>query len=342
MNNIENYNFELPENLIAQTPLSKRDTSKLLVVDRKSNEINDYHFKDLLNFLKKGDVLVLNESRVIPARLLGIKEETGAKVEVLLLKQLENNKWECLCKPAKRIKLDTILSFGDGLLKMKCIEEKEEGMRIFELEYQGVLLEILEKLGTMPLPPYIKEQLEDQERYQTVYSRVDGSAAAPTAGLHFSNELLNEIKNKGVDIAYLTLHVGLGTFRPVAVENILDHHMHSEYYEITQENVDIINKAKASGGKLFSVGTTTTRTLESIMQKENQLKACSGYTDIFIYPGFKFKIVDHQLTNFHLPKSTLMMLVSAFASRDLIMKAYHHAIEEKYRFFSFGDSMLIL
>lgn len=342
MNNVESYNFDLPEKLIAQTPLLKRDESKLLVVNRQTKELKDCHFKDLLNFLNEGDVLVLNESRVIPARLLGIKEDTQAKVEVLLLKQLSDNKWECLCKPAKRIKVGTIVSFGDGLLKMKCLEEKEEGMRIFELQYQGVLLEILEKLGTMPLPPYIKEQLTDQERYQTVYSRVEGSAAAPTAGLHFSQELLSEIKNKGVNIAYLTLHVGLGTFKPVAVENILEHHMHSEYFEISQENVDIINKAKANGRKLFSVGTTTTRTLESIMVREKELKACSGYTDIFIYPGYEFKIVDHQLTNFHLPKSTLMMLISAFASRELIMKAYHHAIEKEYRFFSFGDSMLIL
>ncbi|MDR1781891.1 MAG: tRNA preQ1(34) S-adenosylmethionine ribosyltransferase-isomerase QueA [Bacilli bacterium] len=338
----DDYDYELPEELIAQTPLSKRDSSRLLVVNRKDGSIEDNMFYNLIDYLNEGDCLVLNNSKVLPARLLGIKEETNAHVEVLLLKDKGNDIWECLCKPAKRIKKDTILSFGDGLLKMQCLVEKEEGIREFKLIYQGILMEILDKLGTMPLPPYIKEKLKDQSRYQTVYAKIDGSAAAPTAGLHFTDELLNKIKDKKVKIAYVTLHVGLGTFRPVSVTNIKEHHMHTEYYELDEENAHIINETIVNNQRIISVGTTSTRTLETIAHKYNEIKACMGNTDIFIYPGFDFKVVDAQITNFHLPKSTLMMLVSAFANKELIMKAYQHAIDEKYRFFSFGDSMLIL
>lgn len=337
----DDFDFNLPDELIAQHPLEKRDSSRLLVVDKKTGELEDKHFYDIVNYLNQGDVLVMNDSRVLPARLFGVKEDTQAHIEVLLLKEINPNQWETLVKPAKRIKIDTIVSFGDGLLKMKCVETKEEGIRVFELIYDGILLEILEQLGTMPLPPYIKEQLEDQERYQTVYSKISGSAAAPTAGLHFTPQLLKQIEDKGVKLAYVTLHVGLGTFRPVSVDDVTKHKMHSEFYQLDEKNATIINEAKASGNNIISVGTTTTRTLETIAHKYNGLKAASGYTDIFIYPGFEFLVVDKQITNFHLPKSTLMMLVSAFASKDLIMKAYDHAIQEKYRFFSFGDSMLI-
>lgn len=342
MNNVESYNFELPESLIAQTPLENRDHSRMLVLNREDNTIEHKCFADLIDYLKPNDVLVLNESRVIPARLIGVKEGTGASIEVLLLKELTDNQWECLCKPGKRVKVGTTILFGNNELKMECLDKREDGIFLFRLIYEGVLLEVLEKLGTMPLPPYIKTQLDNQERYQTVYSRIQGSAAAPTAGLHFTKELLDKIKAKGVQIAYLTLHVGLGTFKPVVVEDINDHKMHSEYYEITPKNVQIILDAQSSGGKVFSVGTTTTRTLETIMSKFGKLIPAHGYTDIFIYPGYQFKIVDHQLTNFHLPKSTLMMLISAFASRDQILNAYNEAIKQEYRFFSFGDSMLIL
>lgn len=336
------YDYDLPEQLIAQTPLARRDDSRLLVVNRKDLSIRDDMFYNVINYLDAGDCLVLNNSKVLPARLLGIKEETCAHVEVLLLKDKGNDVWECICKPAKRIKAGAWLSFGEGLLRMKCLEEKAEGIRVFKLSYEGILMEILDKLGTMPLPPYIKKQLRDQSRYQTVYAKVEGSAAAPTAGLHFTPELMARIKTKGIKIAFLTLHVGLGTFRPVNVTNIKEHHMHTEYYELDDANAKVINEAMAGNKRIVSVGTTSTRTLETIAHKYHEIKACCGDTNIFIYPGFAFKVVDVQITNFHLPKSTLMMLVSAFANKELIMKAYHHAIEEKYRFFSFGDSMMIL
>ncbi|WP_423364097.1 tRNA preQ1(34) S-adenosylmethionine ribosyltransferase-isomerase QueA [Mycoplasma sp. P36-A1] len=337
----DDYNFELPEHLIAQTPLEKRDSSKLLVVDRTSGEFSDSSFDHIIDHLNANDVLVMNDSRVLPARLFGEKEDTKAHVEILLLKETCVDVWECLVKPAKRIKIGTVLTFGDGSLKMECVEKRAEGLCVFKLMYNGILLEILEALGTMPLPPYIKEQLEDQERYQTVYSKVSGSAAAPTAGLHFTKELLKRINEKGIKLAYVTLHVGLGTFRPVSVDDVTNHTMHSEFYSLDEENANIINKAILRGNNVVSVGTTTTRTLETIATKYGKIEPVSGYTDIFIYPGYKFKVIDMQITNFHLPKSTLMMLVSAFAEKDLIMKAYDHAIKNEYRFFSFGDSMLI-
>lgn len=342
MNKLEDYNFELPQHLIAQRPLEKRENSRMLVLNRHNEIIEHHYFYDIIDYLDENDVLVLNDSRVLPARLFGTKEATKAHIEVLLLKEVSQDIWQCLVKPAKRVKVGDIISFGFGELKLECLSKNEEGLIEFKLIFEGILLEVLEKLGTMPLPPYIKEKLSDQERYQTVYSKVVGSAAAPTAGLHFSKELLEKIKAKGVSIAYVTLHVGLGTFKPVSVEDITKHKMHSEYYILDEENAKIINKALNNKGKLFSVGTTTTRTLESIYQKYQMIKPCSGHTDIFIYPGYKFQVIDHQLTNFHLPKSTLMMLISAFASKELIMKAYQQAINEEYRFFSFGDSMLIL
>ncbi|MEG0283286.1 MAG: tRNA preQ1(34) S-adenosylmethionine ribosyltransferase-isomerase QueA [Erysipelotrichales bacterium] len=342
MYQVKDFDFDLPEDLIAQTPLDKRDSSRLLVLNRETEEIEHTKFNRVIDYLNPGDVLVLNNSRVLPARLFGLKEDTLAKVEVLLLKEKDKDIWECLVKPARRIKIGTVVTFGNGELKMKCVEERDEGIRLFELIYDGILIEILEKLGTMPLPPYIKEQLEDQERYQTVYSKVNGSAAAPTAGLHFSDDLLKEIEQKGVKVAYVTLHVGLGTFRPVSVDNVNDHTMHSEFYQLDEENALLINDAKSNGNKVVSVGTTSTRTLESIYQKNEAIISDSGYTNIFIYPGFEYKVIDTQITNFHLPKSTLMMLISAFASRDLVMKAYQEAIDERYRFFSFGDSMIII
>ncbi|MDR3215775.1 MAG: tRNA preQ1(34) S-adenosylmethionine ribosyltransferase-isomerase QueA [Bacilli bacterium] len=342
METTEAYNYDLDESLIAQTPLLKRDESRMMIVDRKTNQINDDYFYNIINYLNEGDCLVINDSKVIPARLIGIKELTMAKVEVLLLKDLGNNIWECLCKPAKRLRKGMIVSFGDGLLRMECIKEKEEGIREFRLIYEGILMEILDQLGSMPLPPYIKETLKDKDRYQTIYAQNDGSAAAPTAGLHFTKEILNKIKERNIKIAKLTLHVGLGTFRPVSVTNIKEHQMHQEYYSLDSDNALIINKTIKNNGKIISVGTTSTRTLESIYQKYQEIKACSGYTDIFIYPGFEFKVIDAQLTNFHLPKSTLMMLVSAFASKELIMEAYQRAVDSRYRFFSFGDCMLII
>jgi S-adenosylmethionine:tRNA ribosyltransferase-isomerase len=337
----DDYDFTLPEELIAQTPLKDRDSSRLLVLDRENKSITDKHFYDIIDYLEKDDLLIMNNSRVIPARLFGVKDETKATVEVLLLKEVEVDCWETLVKPDKRIKEGTIISFGDGLLKMQCYKLGDEGIRYFRLVYKGILLEVLEKLGTMPLPPYIKEKLTDQERYQTVYSKVAGSAAAPTAGLHFTKELMAKLQAKGVKIAYLTLHVGLGTFRPVSVDDINDHKMHSEFYQLDDINARIINEAIEKKSKIVAVGTTSVRTMETIAHKYNKIKACSGYTDIFIYPRFEFKVISGLITNFHLPKSTLMMLVSAFANKDLIMKAYAHAIEEKYRFFSFGDSMYI-
>ena len=338
---LTDFDYYLPEELIAQTPLKKRDSSRLLVLDKKTGEIEHKHFYDIIDYLKKGDTLVLNDTKVLPARLIGIKKETYAIIEILLLKNIEKDKWECLVKPARRINEGTIVSFGEGKLKAKCCGVYDEGIRHFELIYEGILLEILEELGTMPLPPYIHEKLEDQSRYQTVYAKEVGSAAAPTAGLHFTNELLSKIKSKGINIVYITLHVGLGTFRPVSVENIEEHEMHSEYYSMSKEVAEILNKTKKEGHKIISVGTTSTRTLETIMNLYNEFKECNGWTNIFIYPGYKFKAIDSLITNFHLPKSTLVMLVSTLAGRENILNAYKIAVDEKYRFFSFGDAMFI-
>lgn len=336
----DDFDYKLDEKLIAQTPLKNRDDSKLMLVDKKTGFFKHEQFKNILSYLNKGDVLVLNNTRVIPARIIGEKESTKAVIEILILKGKEN-KYKCLVKLARRIKVGDIIIFGNGKLKAKCIKQEEEGIRILEFIYQGILLEILEELGTMPLPPYIHEKLKDQERYQTVYSKVNGSSAAPTAGLHFTEKLLTEIKEKGIEILYVTLHVGLGTFRPVKVEDVKKHQMHSEYYEISKEVADKLNKAKKEHRKIISVGTTTTRVLETIMHKYNEFKPEKGYTDIFIYPGFKFKAIDALITNFHLPKSTLVMLVSALAGKENILKAYEIAIQNNYRFFSFGDSMMI-
>ena len=337
----DDFDFELPEELIAQEPILKRDSSRLMVVDKKTGSISHHIFTDIVDLLNKGDVLVLNDTKVIPARLFGIKENTNAHIEVLLLNNIENNIWSCLVKPAKRVKEGTIISFGDGLLKAKCLEVDDEGIRKIEFKYDGIFMEILDKLGTMPLPPYIKTKLKDKDRYQTVYAKNIGSAAAPTAGLHFTKELLEKIKNKGIIICYVTLHVGLGTFRPVKVEDVSKHKMHSEYYEMNEETANILNKAKEEGRRIISVGTTSVRVLETVMNKYNYFCKCSGWTDIFIYPGYKFKAIDNLITNFHLPKSTLIMLVSALASREIILNAYKEAVKEKYRFFSFGDSMFI-
>lgn len=338
---VEDFNYELPLDLIAQTPLEDRSASKLLVLNKNTGEICHKHFYEIIDFFDEGDTLVLNNTKVIPARLIGIKEETNAVIEILLLKNIINNNWECLVKPAKRVKVGTIIDFNN-LLKAKCIEVKDEGVRVFELIYEGVLYEILDQLGTMPLPPYIHEKLKDQNRYQTVYAKNIGSAAAPTAGLHFTLDLFDKLKEKKVNIAYVTLHIGLGTFRPVTVEKIEDHQMHSEYYELTQETVDIINKTKQNNKKLVVVGTTSVRVLESVMNRYGYLKACSGNTDIFIYPGYQFKIVNNLITNFHLPKSTLIMLISSLAGRENVLNAYQEAVRNKYRFFSFGDSMFII
>lgn len=337
----DDFDYNLPEELIAQTPIKDRSSSKMLVLDRKSGDIEHKHFYNILDYLEEGDTLVLNDTKVLPARLIGSKEETNAVIEILLLKNISDDYWECLVKPARRIKVGTIVSFGDGLLKAKCIKELDSGLRHFELIYNGILYEILDKLGTMPLPPYIHEQLKDQSRYQTVYAKEIGSAAAPTAGLHFTKELLKEIEAKGVNICYITLHVGLGTFRPVSVSNILEHKMHSEYYSFSDEVAKKLTETRKNGHKIISVGTTTTRTLETIMTKYNEFREDSGWTDIFIYPGYKFKGIDSLITNFHLPKSTLIMLVSAFAGRENILNAYKIAVSKKYRFFSFGDAMFI-
>lgn len=336
----DDFDFELPEHLIAQTPIEKRDESRLLVLDKESGNIEHKHFKDIIDYLNKDDVLVLNDTKVIPARLIGIKESTNAVIEILLLKDNGNDMWECLVKPAKRIKIGTIVTFGDRL-KAECIGIGDEGIRIFKLIYKGILYEILDELGEMPLPPYIHEKLDDKDRYQTVYAKNIGSAAAPTAGLHFTNELLEKIKSKGIKICFITLHVGLGTFRPVNVEDVTKHKMHSEFYSMNFNTAEILNNAKKSGNKIISVGTTTTRTLETIMNKYNEFKECSGWTDIFIYPGYKFVAIDSLITNFHLPKSTLIMLVSALAGKENIMNAYSEAVKNEYRFFSFGDAMLI-
>ncbi len=337
----DDFDFELPEELIAQTPIKNRDQSRMLVLDKKTGEIEHKHFNNILDYLNENDVLVLNDTKVMPARLYGQKEETNALIEILLLKEKTNNTWECLVKPAKRVKIGTVVNFGDGILKAKCIEIKDEGIRVFKLIYDGILYEILDKLGEMPLPPYIHEKLEDKDRYQTVYAKNIGSAAAPTAGLHFTKELLEKVKEKGITVLYITLHVGLGTFRPVNVEDVTKHKMHSEFYMMSKETAEILNKAKKNNQRIISVGTTTTRTLETIMNLYDEFRECSGWTSIFIYPGYEFKAIDSLITNFHLPKSTLLMLVSALAGKDKIMKAYHEAVKEKYRFFSFGDSMFI-
>ena len=338
----EDYDFDLPEELIAQTPLKDRASSRLLVVNKETGDMEDKHFHDILDELQPGDALVMNNTRVLPARLYGEKPETGGHLEVLLLTNTEGDTWETLIKPAKRAKVGTEIQFGDGRLKAVVKEELEHGGRIIEFKYDGIFLEILESLGEMPLPPYIKERLDDPDRYQTVYAEENGSAAAPTAGLHFTKELLEEIKAKGVHLVYLTLHVGLGTFRPVSVDNIEEHHMHSEFYRLTEEAAKQLNEVRQAGGRIVAVGTTSIRTLETIGTKFNgEIQADSGWTDIFITPGYQFKVVEAFSTNFHLPKSTLVMLVSAFAGKDLTLAAYQHAIEEKYRFFSFGDAMFI-
>ncbi|MCI9050114.1 MAG: tRNA preQ1(34) S-adenosylmethionine ribosyltransferase-isomerase QueA [Coprobacillus sp.] len=338
---ISEFDYHLPEELIAQTPISQRDTSRLMVLNRKTETIEDKHFYNILDYLHSGDILVRNNTKVIPARLYGIKEETNGHVEVLLLKDMGNDIWECLVGNAKIVKLNTTITFGDGSLKAQCIEIKEEGIRIFKMIYEGIFYQVLDKLGIMPLPPYIKERLNDPSRYQTVYAKVEGSAAAPTAGLHFTDEILEKVKKKGIEVLDVTLHVGLGTFRPVKVDDVNDHHMHSEFYMIDEVVAEKLNQAKANGQRIISVGTTSTRTLEANYKKYGQFKAIQESTNIFIYPGYQFEAIDALITNFHLPKSTLVMLVSAFANKDYIMKAYHHAVEEKYRFFSFGDCMFI-
>ncbi len=338
---LEDFDYDLPEELIAQVPLQKRDASRLLVLDKNTGKIQHRSFPDILDYMEAGDTLVLNDTKVLPARLIGIKEDTHAVIEVLLLKDIQDNTWECLTRPAKRVHVGTTIVFGNGELKAECIEEQDEGIRKYRLIYDGILLEILEHLGTMPLPPYIHEKLEDQSRYQTVYAKNIGSSAAPTAGLHFTQELLEKIKAKGIHIAYITLHVGLGTFRPVQEENILDHKMHTEYYEMNEETANLLTKTRKEGKKIIAVGTTTVRTLETIMMKYHQFQACQGNTNIFIYPGYQFQAIDYLITNFHLPKSTLIMLVSALAGRENILHAYQEAVKEKYRFFSFGDSMFI-
>lgn len=338
---VSDFDFYLPEELIAQHPLEKRDTSRLMVLDKKTGEIEHKIFKDILDYLNEGDTLILNNTRVMPARLIGSKEGTGGKIEFLLLKRLDGDKWECLAKPGKSAKPGRRFEFGEGKLKCEVLEVLETGNRVIEFEYEGIFEEVLDSLGEMPLPPYIHERLDDKERYQTVYSKETGSAAAPTAGLHFTEELLKEIEDKGVNVAYLTLHVGLGTFRPVKAETIDEHVMHSEFYQLSKETADIINNTKKNGGRVISVGTTSTRTLETIGDENGMVRECSGWTDIFIYPGYKFKVVDNLITNFHLPESTLIMLVSALAGQEHVLNAYKEAVKERYRFFSFGDAMFI-
>ena len=338
---VKDFDYYLPEELIAQDPLEDRSSSRLMVLDKKTGEIQHKIFKDILDYLKPGDCLVLNNTKVIPARLFGVKEDTQAKIEILLLKRKENDIWETLVKPGKKAKPGTKIIFGDGLLVGEVIDVVEDGNRLIQFSYEGIFEEILDQLGQMPLPPYITHTLKDKNRYQTVYAKYDGSAAAPTAGLHFTKELLEKVKAKGVDIAEVTLHVGLGTFRPVKVENVLDHHMHSEFYMVSAEAAEKINATKDRGGRVISVGTTSTRTLESAADESGRLKECSGWTEIFIYPGYKFKLIDCLITNFHLPESTLVMLVSALAGREHVLAAYEEAVKEKYRFFSFGDAMFI-
>lgn len=334
--------FDLPQELIAQDPLEDRSASRLLVLDRDTGAVSHHVFREITDYLRAGDCLVLNNTRVIPARLLGVKADTGAHVEVLLLKRREADVWETLVKPGKKCRPGTVLSFGDGLLRAQVLETVEEGNRLIRFEYQGIWEELLDRLGEMPLPPYVTHKLEDRNRYQTVYARYEGSAAAPTAGLHFTEELLEEIRARGVSLVYVTLHVGLGTFRPVKEENVLDHHMHSEYYQITEEAAEQINRTKAAGGRVVCVGTTSCRTVESAADDAGRVRAGSGNTEIFIYPGYQFKVLDALITNFHLPESTLVMLVSALAGRENVLAAYREAVRERYRFFSFGDAMLVL
>ena len=333
--------YDLPEELIAQTPLQQRDSSRLLALDRVTGETAHKHFYDIIDYLQPGDCLVMNDSRVLPARLLGHRP-TGGAVEVLLLRDLGNKRWECLCKPGRKMQVGNEVIFGDGELTAKVVEVQETGNRVVEFQYEGIFLEVLERLGKMPLPPYIKAELADQERYQTVYSREVGSAAAPTAGLHWTKELLENARSKGVKTAFVTLHVGLGTFRPVQVENVLDHHMHAELCMLSEETAAILNETKAAGGRVICVGTTSCRTLESLVNEDGSFEAKSRWTEIFIYPGYTFKAMDGLITNFHLPESTLVMLVSAFAGRENVLNAYAEAVKEKYRFFSFGDAMCIL
>ena len=336
----EDFNYFLPEEQIAQTPLDKRDSSKLLVVDKKTGNIKHEIFENIINYLEEGDVLVLNDTKVLPARLYGIKKETNAAIEILMLKDKGKDIWQCLVKPAKRVKVGTVVEFTDKL-KMTCTEIREDGIRLFKLSYKGILIEILEELGTMPLPPYIHEKLDNQNRYQTVYAKNIGSAAAPTAGLHFTEDLLNKIKEKNIKVTFVTLHVGLGTFRPVSVEDVTNHKMHEELYSMSKETADILNEAKLNNNKIIGVGTTTVRTLETIINKHNKFIETEGITDIFIYPGYKFKAVDNLITNFHLPKSTLLMLVSALSTKEIMLNAYNEAVKNNYRFFSFGDAMYI-
>lgn len=333
--------FDLPEELIAQDPLENRSSSRMLLLNKNTGETQHHIFHEIIDYLHPGDCLVLNNTKVIPARLLGVKEDTGASIEVLLLKRKENDIWETLVKPGKKAKPGTRLSFGNGLLKAQVLEVVEEGNRLIQFQYEGIFEEVLDKLGEMPLPPYITHKLQDKNRYQTVYAKYEGSAAAPTAGLHFTKELLAKIEEKGVDIAYVTLHVGLGTFRPVKADNILEHHMHSEYYQVSQEAADKINKAKENGHRVICVGTTSCRTVESAADEQGRLQECCDNTEIFIYPGYQFKVLDALITNFHLPESTLVMLVSALAGKEQVLRAYEEAIQERYRFFSFGDAMFI-
>ena len=341
MNSIDQYDFYLPEELIAQSPADKRDHSRLLAVNLENKTYEDKHFYDIINYLKPGDVLVRNNTKVIPARLFGVKEQTHAHIELLLLKEIDKDTWECLVGNAKAVKVGTRVDFGEGKLIAECIKVLDEGLRHFKFIYQGIFYEVLDELGKMPLPPYIHEQVSDNSRYQTVYAKVEGSAAAPTAGFHFTEEIFAKLQQMGVIICDVTLHIGLGTFRPVKVKNIDEHVMHSEFYMMSQETADILNKAKKEGRRIIAIGTTSTRTLESVMQKYGEFKECSGDTNIFIYPGYKFLAIDALITNFHLPKSTLIMLVSAFAGREFTLEFYKHAVDEKYRFFSFGDSMIL-
>ncbi|WP_226667233.1 tRNA preQ1(34) S-adenosylmethionine ribosyltransferase-isomerase QueA [Metabacillus litoralis] len=340
---VELFDFHLPEELIAQVPLKERDASRLMVLNKETGEIKHESFKSIVEYFNDGDCLVLNNTRVMPARLFGMKEDTGASIEILLLKQQEDNVWETLVKPAKRVKEGTVISFGSGVMKATCVGSSEHGGRLLKFNYEGIFYEVLETLGEMPLPPYIKEQLDDRERYQTVFSREIGSAAAPTAGLHFTEEILDQLKAKGVSVAFITLHVGLGTFRPVSADTVEDHEMHAEFYQVTEGTASLLNETRAKGGRIISVGTTSTRTLETIATKHNgHFVSENGWTNIFIYPGYEFKGIDGMITNFHLPKSSLIMLVSALATRENVMNAYETAVTEKYRFFSFGDAMLIL
>ncbi len=336
----DDFDFYLPDNLIAQTPLERRDSSRLLILDKETGEITHKYFTDIIDYLDKDDILVLNDTKVMPARLYGVKNETNAVIEILMLKEKNKDVWECLVKPAKRVKVGTVVKFSYEL-NAECIGIGEEGIRIFKFNYKGIFYEILDKLGEMPLPPYIHEKLKDKDRYQTVYAKNIGSAAAPTAGLHFTEDLIEKIKVKGIKMEYITLHVGLGTFRPVNVEDVTKHKMHSEFYQMSKEVADVLNDAKKNHKRIISVGTTSTRTLETIMNLYGEFRECSGWTDIFIYPGYEFKAIDSLITNFHLPKSTLIMLVSALTSKENIMNAYKEAVKEEYRFFSFGDSMFI-